>query len=377
MKNNSFFILVLNSGSATVKYSLFKADNLVLENEGIVERIGLKGGVKNHEEAVKKILKDLTQVKKIKDLSKIRTVGHRVVHGGEKFKKTTLLNKKKIEELKGYSKLAPLHNPPNIMGIEVCQKLLPQAKQVAVFDTAFHTTLPPSSYIYAIPYKFYSQHQIRRYGFHGISHQYVSERARETVGGKISRLITCHLGGGSSITAIKNGKSVDTSMGFTPLEGLVMESRSGDIDPAIVTYLITELNFTAQEVYDILNKKSGYKGICGKKDFREILKIKSKDRLTRLAYEIFVLSVTKYIGKYIAELGGVDIIVFTAGIGEGSWELRKDVMEHFKFVGIKLDQKKNKNNSLIISAPNSKVKVLVVPDNEALKIAKEAQKITK
>jgi len=377
MKNNSFFILVLNSGSATVKYSLFKADNLVLENEGIVERIGLKGGVKNHEEAVKKILKDLTQVKKIKDLSKIRTVGHRVVHGGEKFKKTTLLNKKKIEELKGYSKLAPLHNPPNIMGIEVCQKLLPQAKQVAVFDTAFHTTLPPSSYIYAIPYKFYSQHQIRRYGFHGISHQYVSERARETVGGKISRLITCHLGGGSSITAIKNGKSVDTSMGFTPLEGLVMESRSGDIDPAIVTYLITELNFTAQEVYDILNKKSGYKGICGKKDFREILKIKSKDRLTRLAYEIFVLSVTKYIGKYIAELGGVDTIVFTAGIGEGSWELRKDVMEHFKFVGIKLDQKKNKNNSLIISAPNSKVKVLVVPDNEALKIAKEAQKITK
>ncbi len=377
MKNNSFFILVLNSGSATVKYSLFKADNLVLENEGIVERIGLKGGVKNHEEAVKKILKDLTQVKKIKDLSKIRTVGHRVVHGGEKFKKTTLLNKKKIEELKGYSKLAPLHNPPNIMGIEVCQKLLPQAKQVAVFDTAFHTTLPPSSYIYAIPYKFYSQHQIRRYGFHGISHQYVSERARETVGGKISRLITCHLGGGSSITAIKNGKSVDTSMGFTPLEGLVMESRSGDIDPAIVTYLITELNFTAQEVYDILNKKSGYKGICGKKDFREILKIKSKDRLTRLAYEIFVLSVTKYIGKYIAELGGVDIIVFTAGIGEGSWELRKDVMEHFKFVGIKLDQKKNKNNSLIISTPNSKVKVLVVPDNEALKIAKEAQKITK
>jgi acetate kinase len=363
-------ILVLNSGSSSVKYSLF--ENLELVTKGIEENIGLKDGAKNHREAIKNIFVKLRRTRTVRDLSAIKIIGHRVVHGGEEFKEPVLLSGEIIRRLKKYSKLAPLHNPPNILGIEICRELLPQAKNVAVFDTEFYQSLAPESFLYALPRVFYEKHKIRRYGFHGISHQYVAETAEEILGRKIKRLITCHLGAGSSITAIKNGKPIDTSMGFTPLEGLVMESRSGSVDPAIPLYMIKELKFSPEEVDEILNKKSGFLGLCGLKDFREILK--SKSPRAKLTYQIFLRSVVKSIGGYVALLGGLDAIVFTAGIGEGSARFRKDVMSHFKFLGGKIDEAKNKKHKPVISDRDSRVKIMVIPTNEELMIAKAAAK---
>lgn len=364
-------ILVLNAGSSSIKHSLF--NELRLVDKGIEERIGLPGGPKDHSEAIRKIFDKLIQTGKIKDLAEIEAVGHRVVHGGEEFREPTVLDEKIIEKLKGYSKLAPLHNPPNIFGIETCRKLLPKAMNVAVFDTAFYASLPEESYIYTLPYEYYTKHKIRRYGFHGISHEYVADQAEKILGKKISRLITCHLGAGSSITAIKDGKPIDTSMGFTPIEGLPMESRSGNIDPAIPLYLISELKMKAEEVYDILNQKSGYFGVCGLKDFREILA--SKNELPRLAYQIYLKSVVKYIGSYIAILQGIDAVVFTAGIGEGSAKFRKDVMSHFEFLGAKIDEEKNEKNEEIISAANSEIQILMIPTDEMKKIAEATYKL--
>ncbi|PIS39170.1 MAG: acetate kinase [Candidatus Nealsonbacteria bacterium CG08_land_8_20_14_0_20_38_20] len=371
---NKKIILVLNSGSSSVKYSLFN-ENLKEIEKGIEERIGLEGGAKNHREAIKRIFKKITDSGKIKDLSEIKTIGHRVVHGGEDFRKPVLVNEKVIKKLKEYSKLAPLHNPPNILGIEACRELLPKAKNVAVFDTSFYNSLTPEAYLYAIPYQFYQKEKIRRYGFHGISHNYVSQEAKKILGKKIQRLITCHLGAGSSITATFKGKPIDTSMGFTPLEGLVMESRSGSIDPAIPIYLISQLGFKPEEVDNLLNKKSGFIGICGIKDFRDILK--SKDEKAKLAYRIYLRSVIKHIGAYTGLLGGLDALVFTAGIGEGAVRFRKDAVDQLKYLGAEIDQKKNKENKYIISTKKSRVDILVVPTNEALMIAKETFKLIK
>lgn len=363
-------ILVLNSGSSSVKYSLFI--NLNLIDSGMEERIGLEGGAKNHREAIKRIFSKIVSSNKIKDLSEIKAIGHRVVHGGDEFREPTVITKEVVASLKKFSKLAPLHNPPNILGIETCQELLPEIKNIAVFDTGFYASLPKEAFVYALPYKFFLEHKIRRYGFHGISHQYLAQQAEKILGKGIKRLITCHLGAGSSITALRAGQPIDTSMGFTPLEGLVMESRSGNIDPAIPLYLIKELKYSPEEVDEILNKKSGYIGICNHKDFREILK--SNEELPKLAYRIYLHSVVKYIGSYVALLQGLDAIVFTAGIGEGSARFRKDVMDHFKYLRAEIDEEKNGKAESIVSASGSKVKILVVHTNEELMIAQAVSK---
>lgn len=369
MKTN--FILILNSGSSSVKYTLFR--NKKCFTQGIKENIGLKTGEKNHEIAIKKILNQLVNDKFIKDISEIKIIGHRVVHGSDFFKRSIVINKNNLNKIKKISYLAPLHNPSNILGIEICQKILPKAKNVAVFDTEFYSSLPESAYLYALPYKFYQKYKIRRYGFHGISHKYIVQETQKILKKKVKKIITCHLGAGSSITAVKDGKPIDTSMGFTPLEGLIMTTRSGSIDPFIPLYLIDNLKYTPKEVDEILNKKSGYLGICGLKDFRNILKFKTKR--AKLCYQMYLRSVVKHIGSYIVLLGGVDVIVFTAGIGEGSAKLRKDVINFFQFLGIKIDSKKNNQRSLIISTSDSPIKVLTIPTNEELMIAQEVLKI--
>jgi len=367
-------ILVINSGSATIKYSLFD-EKLNEIYSGKEDRIGLPGGAKNHREAIEKIFKTISESGKIKDLSEIKAVGHRVVHGGEDLRRPIIINDEILKKIKSYSKLAPLHNPPNIMGIEACLKLLPGIKNVAVFDTGFYETLKPETYLYALPYQLYTKEKIRRYGFHGISHNYVSKKAEKILGKKIKKLITCHLGGGSSITAISDGKPIDTSMGFTPLEGLVMETRSGSIDPAIPIYLISQLNLKPEEVDNLLNKKSGFIGICGFKDFRDILK--SKNKMAKLAYQIYLKSVVKYIGAYTALLQGLDVLVFTAGIGEGAVRFRKDVVKQLKYLGAEIDEKKNEKGEFIISTKKSKVTIMVIPTSEELMIAQEVSKLLK
>jgi len=377
MKNS--FILVLNSGSSSVKYALFNLNKLKLVTKGLEENIGLPTGVKNHCEALEKIFNLLIKEKHLTVLRDIQAVGHRVVHGGEYFRKPVIITPDVLQKIKDLSLMAPLHNPPNILGIETCQKLLPWAKNIAVFDTEFYSVLPREAYIYALPYEFYEQHQIRRYGFHGISHKYISQEAHKVLkkesGVKVHRIITCHLGAGSSITAILDGKPIDTSMGFTPLEGVVMTTRSGNIDPFIPLYLINNLGYSAPEVDEILNKKSGYFGLCGLKDFRDILK-QETDK-SKLCYQVYLRSVVKYIGSYIALLGGIDVIVFAGGIGEGSAKFRKEVMDNFKFLGVKIDERKNKQQAIIISTANSKIKVLNIPTNEELMIAKEVLTILK
>jgi acetate kinase len=369
MKKDKEYLLVFNSGSISLKYALFEKKELKLVSQEEIERIGLAGGIKNHEIAFKQVLDNLLKKGMVNDLKEIKLVAHRIVHGGDQFKEPTLLNDKNIKEIEKYSHLAPLHNPVNLLGVRIAKRLFPKAKQVAVFDTAFYKDLSPSHYLYALPYKFYQKNKIRRYGFHGIAHQYLYWKTNGTLKKKVDKLITCHLGGGSSITAIKNGKAVNTSMGFTPLEGLVMESRSGDIDPAIVVYLIDNLKIKAKEVGEILNNQSGYKGICGKKDMRKILKLKKKNHLAQLAYEMFILSAVKYIAYYLAEMGGVEAITFSGGMGARSGEIRKDITDHFRFLGLQLDSRKNKRNSLIVSSAKSKVKVLAIPANEELAIA--------
>ena len=367
----SNIILVLNSGSSSVKYAVFD-ENLQTLDEGIEAKIGLEGGAKNYDEALEKIFQKISQSGKIKNLSEIKAVGHRVVHGGEDFRNPTLIDNQVLEKLKKYSQLAPLHNPPNILGIEASQKLLPKIPNIAVFDTAFYSSLPQEAYLYALPYEFYQKEKIRRYGFHGISHQYVSQTAEEILKKKIKRMITCHLGAGSSITAILNGKPVDTSMGFTPLEGLVMETRTGNIDPAIPLYLNLTLNYQPQEIDEILNKKSGFLGLCGKKDFKEILE--SNDPMCKLTYQIYLRSIIKYIGAYSALLNGLDVLVFTAGIGENAVKLRQDVVSSLSFLKASLDEEANSQSKTIISSPKSKIKILVIPTKEALMIARESLK---
>ncbi|MGB9789187.1 MAG: acetate kinase [Thermotoga caldifontis] len=393
-------ILVVNCGSSSIKYQFIDMNGEKVLCKGLAERIGIEGSrlvhrvnndkhvierpMKDHEEALKIVLEVLIdpEIGVIKDLSEIDAVGHRVVHGGEKFASSVLIDDEVLKVLEENVHLAPLHNPPNIMGIKAIQKLLPNVPNVGVFDTAFHQSMPKKAYLYGLPYELYEKYRIRRYGFHGTSHRYVSRRAAEILGRDYYdfKVITCHLGNGASIAAIRHGKSIDTSMGFTPLEGLVMGTRCGDIDPAIVIYLQQNLGMSVEKVYDLLNKKSGMLGLTKNlsSDMRDIEDAaQAGNEIAQLALDIYIYRIAKYIGTYAAAMNGVDAIVFTAGVGENSPYVREKVCEYLGFLGVKIDRQLNdvKGVERIISTPDSKVAVLIVPTNEELVIARDTKYI--
>lgn len=393
-------VLVINCGSSSLKYQVLDMTNEELICKGLVERIGMEGSVishtktgmdkfileapmKDHKDAIGHVIDALKDADHgvVKDMSEIGAVGHRVVHAGEKFAHSVLITDEVIKALEECVELAPLHNPPNLLGIAACQELMPGTPMVGVFDTAFHQTMPPQSYIYAIPYEYYEKYGIRRYGFHGTSHKYVSERAAEMLNVNIEdlKIITCHLGNGASVSAIKRGKCIDTSMGLTPLEGLVMGTRCGDIDPAIVTYIREKENLEQGVANEILNKKSGMLGISGvSSDFRDIeAAAEDGNERAMLALKVFAQRVKFYIGGYIAEMNGVDAIVFTAGVGENDIGMRDIICNEMGNLGIKLDLVKNKvrGKEMVISADDSKVKVLLIPTNEELMIARDTYNI--
>ena len=388
-------VLVINCGSSSLKYQILDMTHESLLCKGLVERIGMDGSVITHEKiGLEKVMKDhkdaIEQVLKavqdpecgvVKSMDEIGAVGHRVVHAGEKFASSVLITEEVIKALEECVELAPLHNPPNLLGIAACQELMPDTPMVGVFDTAFHQTMPPESYIYAIPYEYYQKYGIRRYGFHGTSHKYVAERASKMLNTDIGdlKLITCHLGNGASVSAIKRGKCIDTSMGFTPLEGLVMGTRSGDIDPAIVTYIREKENLPQGKANEILNKKSGVLGISGvSSDFRDIEKaVEEGNERAALALKVFAHKVRFYIGAYIAEMNGVDAIIFTAGVGENDVTMREIICNNLGNLGIKLDPVKNKmrGKEMEISTEDSRVKLLMIPTNEELMIARDTYNI--
>jgi len=357
-------ILTINVGSSSVKYALFENKKRI--TKGLIERIGISK-IKTHEQALKIILKNLT--KHISSLKEINVVAHRIVHGGN-YKSSVVITPNVIEKLKNLQSLAPLHEPFEIKGILLCKKLI-GTKQIAVFDTSFFTTLPEKAKIYALPHKLNKKYNIKRYGFHGTSHNYVAQEAAKLLKKRKLKLITCHLGNGCSITATKYGKAIDTSMGFTPLEGLVMGSRSGDIDPGIVTFLAKKEKLSLTQVEDILNKKSGLKGLSNFRDMRDILK--SRNKLAKLAFEIFCYRAAKYMGAYITSLNGADAIIFTAGIGENAPKVRERIISYFTYLNIKINKAKNNKNAKIISS--SKTKVLVIPTDEELMMAKETLRL--
>lgn len=389
-------ILVINCGSSSLKYQLIDMKTEEALATGLVERIGIEGSIltqkangekyiveeamKDHQDAIKLVLAALVDKDHgvIKSMDEIEAVGHRVVHGGEKYAASVVIDEDVMKQLEECAKLAPLHNPPNIIGINACKALMPNTPMVGVFDTAFHQTMPEKAYLYALPYELYKDHHIRKYGFHGTSHKYVSMKAAEAMGKDIKELkiVNCHLGNGASVSAVKNGESIDTSMGFTPLQGLVMGTRTGDMDPAVVTYLIKELGYSASEVDDILNKKSGVLGVSGvSSDFRDVEDAawNKKEHRSNIALDMFVYRVKQYIGSYAAIMGGVDAIVFTAGVGENSVEMRESILEGFDFLGVDFDKDKNKVRGKFaeITKEGSKVKAFVIPTNEELMIAKD------
>lgn len=393
-------ILVLNCGSSSVKYQLFNMEQETVLAKGLVERIGLEQAVLNHQPqgkekmvfqenipdhstAIKMVLDALVSPQHgvLQSIDEIQAVGHRTVHGGSEFAQSVLIDEKTMATLKKLYDLAPLHNPPAVKGIEACQKILPKVPQVAVFDTAFHQTMPTCAYLYSLPYELYEKYGIRRYGFHGTSHKYVAHRGAEFIGRPLTELktITCHLGNGASITAIQQGKSVDTSMGFTPLEGLTMGTRCGDIDPAIVTFLMEKEKLDSDGLNELMNKKSGVLGISGvSSDFRDLEQAAAQGhKRAQLALDKFAYEVKKYIGAYAAVLGGLDMLVFTAGLGENSPEMREAVLSGLEYLGIAIDPHKNKvrGREAEISTPTSKVKVLVIPTNEELMIARDTKEI--
>jgi len=394
-------ILVINAGSSSLKYQFIKIEEEKVLAKGLCERIGIEGSkltlkvpgkddyvvekhMDDHSVAISMVIDALTDKEHgvISDMKEIDAVGHRVVHGGEIFACSVVIDDKVKEALEVCSELAPLHNPANIIGIEACEKAMPGVPQVGVFDTAFHQTMPQKAYMYALPYELYTKHKIRRYGFHGTSHRFVSERAAIMLGKPIEELkiITCHLGNGSSIAAVDCGKSVDTSMGFTPLAGVPMGTRSGDIDPAIVTFLMEKENLSAKQVNDLMNKESGVFGISElSSDFRDLEGSKDTNEKSALALEMFAYGVTKYIGAYAAAMGGVDAIVFTAGVGENTALTRGQIVEKLGFMGIKIDAEANKcrGKEMDISAPDATVKTLVIPTNEELMIAKDTASLVK
>ena len=394
-------ILVLNCGSSSLKYQLINMETEEVLASGKYERIGedeafithkvngqkieIKHPAKTHEEAVDFTLKQLInpEYKVIDSLDEISAIGHRLVHGGEKINKSVIITDEVVEVLKECIDLAPLHNPAGIIGIEACKKVMPGKPMVGVFDTAFHQTMPKERYIYPIPYEYYKKYGIRKYGFHGTSHMYVSQRLAEIVGKDISELkiVTCHLGQGSSICAVEGGKSVDTSMGLTPLAGIPMVTRSGDLDPSVVTFLMKKEGWTAEEAENMLNKKSGVQGISGlAPDFREIEAASYGDNeRAEIAIEKFKYEIASYIAKYAVAMNGVDYIVFTGGVGENQINIRRGICEKLEFMGVKIDVEANnvRGEEKEISVPDSKVKVYLVPTNEELMIAKETARLIK
>jgi len=397
-------ILVINSGSSSIKYKLFEMDSHKMLASGFAERIGerksllshtvfseniegqslkIQKKIKNHKQGLSFIV-DLLMDKTagvIKDTKEISAIGHRVVHGGEQFKTPTLIDHDVLHAIRKNIPLAPLHNPPNLAGIEVARSIFPYAKQVAVFDTAFHQTIPSTAFLYAIPYELYEDNGIRRYGFHGTSHAYVAEKYSEYTGFPLNKLnvITIHLGNGSSMAAIKNGQCVDTTMGMTPLEGLVMGTRSGDTDPSLPFFLSRHLKMKLPDIEELLNKKSGLKGICGTNDMREILKRRdADDTLADIAVQVYCYRIKKYIGAYIAILERLDGIIFTAGIGENVPEIRELSCSGLTNMGIKIDTKKNydnRNGLKEIQPEESEIKIMVIPTDEELKIAQETKNV--
>ncbi len=389
-------ILVINAGSSSLKYQLMDMSTEEVKAKGIAERIGIddpmlkhepcgreqiqfKKEMKNHIDAVKLVLEVLVHPEYgvIRDMGEINAVGHRVLHGGEKFTESVIINDDVKKAIEDHIELGPLHNPANLMGIEACQKVMPDVPMVAVFDTAFHQTMPSKAYLYGLPYDAYKRLRIRRYGFHGTSHKYVSRRAAQLLNRPFEELkiITCHLGNGSSIAAVKNGKCIDTSMGLTPLEGLVMGTRCGDIDPAIIPYIMRKEGFTVEEMDNYMNKKSGVLGISGiSSDFRDLTAAADEgNERARIALDIFCYKVKKYIGSYATAMGGVDCIVFTAGIGENTSSIREKVCEDMEFLGVKIDPVKNNTRSkeVDISMPDGATRVLIIPTNEELMIARD------
>jgi acetate kinase len=392
-------ILVINSGSSSIKYQLFKIENGYYEllAKGLVDRIGLSGStvyhrptgkeetvvekdIPGHEVGIKLMLNLLAHTSHgvIKDIKEIQGVGHRVVHGGERFYQSVLIDDEVEKTIEECIELAPLHNPPNLLGIRSCKRLLPGVPQVAVFDTAFHQSMPKKAYLYGLPIEQYEKYRIRRYGFHGTSHRYVALEAAKTLGKDITELkiVTCHLGNGCSITAVNNGKSVDTSMGFTPLEGLVMGTRAGDMDPYIPLFIIEKQGLSPQEVNNLMNKKSGLLGLSGNRDMRDVSEAaENGDERAKIAREIFIYRVAKYIGAYAMAMKGLDAVVFTAGMGENSTYLREKILEYGSFLGIKVDREKNKKGERIFTTPDSTVVGLVIPTNEELVIAQDTYDI--
>ena len=392
-------VLVINAGSSSLKYQLIDMETEAVLAKGLCERIGIDGHLKHtplvggkpvfnedialptHSEAIAAVIDKLTSEEYgvVKSMSEIDAVGHRVVHGGEKFAKSVVITDEVMQAIEECTPLAPLHNPANIIGIKACQQLMPGVPMVAVFDTAFHQTMPPVAYTYALPYEYYEKDKVRRYGFHGTSHKYVSQRAADMLGKPIEqlKLISCHLGNGSSVTAIDGGKSVDTSMGFTPLAGLPMGTRSGDIDAGILEYLMNKYGMDIKEMVNVLNKKSGVMGVSGvSSDFRDLEEaFEQGNERAGLAVDMFNYGVKKLIGAYAAAMGGVDAIIFTAGVGENSASQRMAIASGLEFMGVKMDEDANKvrGEERVISAPDSKVTVLLIPTNEELMIAMDTE----
>lgn len=393
-------ILVINTGSSSLKYQLIDMENESVLAKGLCDRIGIDNSyikhtrtgndpviinieMPNHQAAIKQVIDALTDEDTgvIRDMSEIAAVGHRIVHGGEKFHDSVIIDDNVMAAIRECIDLAPLHNPPNIIGIEACQHLMPNTPMVAVFDTAFHQTIPQYAYLYALPYEMYEKHGIRKYGFHGTSHKYVAQRAAAMLGRPLEelKLVTCHLGNGASVCAVESGRSVETSMGFTPLDGLAMGTRSGSIDPAVVKFLIENEKMSTKEIDDYLNKKSGVLGISGvSSDFRDLEDaIEAGNERALLAIKIFCYRVKQYIGSYAAVMNGLDAVVFTAGIGENNPLVRGMIMENLDFLGLRIDPEKNKvrGREMDISTSDARVRTLVIPTNEELAIARETLKL--
>lgn len=395
-------ILVINCGSSSLKYQLIDMETENSLSTGLVERIGIEGSkltqkvdgrekyvlttpMKDHKEAISHVIETLLDEVQgvIKSADEIGAVGHRVVHGGEKYSTSVVITDEVMKDLEEFSVLAPLHNPPNIIGINACMELMPTTTMVAVFDTAFHQTMPEKAFLYGLPYELYKENHIRKYGFHGTSHKYVSFRAAEMLDKDIKdlKLITCHLGNGASVAAVRGGISVDTSMGFTPLEGLLMGTRCGDIDPAIIPYLMDVKGYSYDEVNNIMNKKSGVLGLSGvSSDFRDIEDaMAAGNPRAKLALDVFHYRVKKYIGYFMAAMNGVDAIIFTAGLGENAVETREEIITDLEWFGVELDKEKNKvrGKERIVSTDDSKVKIIVIPTNEELMIARDTLALVK
>lgn len=394
-------ILVINCGSSSLKYQLIDSESEKVLAKGLCERIGIDGSaithqpaggdkvttkvpMPDHTEAVKYVIEKLTDpvVGVVKSLDEIGAVGHRIVHGGEKFASSVVIDDEVLKAVEECNDLAPLHNPANLIGINSCKKIMPGVPMVAVFDTAFHQTMPPKAYLYGLPYEYYENYKIRRYGFHGTSHDFVSNRVAEILGKKREdlKIIVCHLGNGASVSAVKNGQCVDTSMGLTPLEGLIMGTRSGDLDPAIISFIAQKEKLSAEEVINICNKKSGVLGLSDglSSDFRDLGNAAEEgNEKAKTALETWSYRVAKYIGAYVAAMNGVDVIAFTAGVGENNFMAREMICEYLGYLGVTIDKEANKirGEEITISTPDSKTTVMVVPTNEELAIARETLRL--